>query len=219
MTTVTSADLVPELQHWFYQFVVNSIVNRYGVPAPADVDSNCVDYQTQDSFIELLFNENYDGTVYHYLYTADTSKSNWTYSVMTRLNLYPGAATYYRLAQNDSGQNVFNLQSSDLTMLDALLAYRTDGTSVSIVTIDATSTLSFDSTALVLYANYDSIPTELSKLIYLYLDLKLYGRYSNYNNLNTVSTSEPLETMYELLLIDEYFKFMSARDIDVSLQC
>jgi len=167
MTIVTSADLVPELQHWFYIFVVNSIVNRYGVPAPADVDSNCVNYLTQDSFIELLFNENYDGTVYHYLYTADTSKTNWTYGVMTRLNLYPGAATYYRLSQSDSGQNVFNLQSSDLTMLDALLAYRTDGTAVSIFTIDSTSSLTFDSTSLVLYANYNSLPTELSKLIYL----------------------------------------------------
>ena len=219
MTTVASADLVPELQHWFYEFVVNSSVNRYGVPAPADVDSDCVDYQTQDSFIELLFNENFDGTVYHYLYNSDTTKGNWTYSVAPRLNLYPAAATYYRISRSDSGQNIFNLQSADLTMLDALLAYRTDGTSVSIVSIDSTSTLSFDSTALVLYVNYDSLPTELSKLIFLYLDLKLYGRYTNYNNLNTVSTSEPLETMYELLIIDEYFDFMSARDIDVSLQC
>jgi len=219
MTIVASADLVPELQHWFYLFVINSAVNKYEVPAPADVDSDCVDYMTQDSFIELLFNENYDGTVYHYLYNADTGKTNWTYSVMTRLNLYPAAATYYRLSSSDSGQNVFNLQSADLTMLDALLSYRTDGTAVTIVNIDATSSLTFDSTSLILYAHYDSLPTELSKLIYLYLDLKLYGGYSNYNNLNTVSTSEPLETMYELLLIDEYFKFMSARNLDLSLQC
>jgi len=219
MTTVSSAELVPELQHWFYEFVVNSEVNRYGVPAPADVDSDCVQLQTPNSFIEMLFNENYDKTTYEYLYTRDTTKGNWTYSVSLRLNLYPGAAVYYRLSRDGSGQNVFNLQSADFTMLDALLAYRTDGTAVTIAEIDATSSLTFDSTALVLYVNYDSLPTELSKLIYLYLDLKLYDRYSNYNNLITVSTSEPLESMYELLVIDEYFKFMSARNIDVSLQC
>jgi len=217
MTIVASAALVPELQHWFYEFVVHSLVNKFEVPAPVDIPTM---WMPEKSFIEMLFNEDYSDNEYFYLYDSQESQGSWSSSVRTRLNLYPGAGTYYELSETaGEGNNIFLLQDADLILLDALLAYRTDGTAATIVDIDATSTLMFDSTSLILYANYDSLPTELSQLIYLYLDLKLRGRYTNYNNLNTVSTSEPLETMYELLLIDEYFKFMSAMNVDVSLQC
>ena len=217
MTIVASADLVPELQHWFYLFVVNSIVNKFEVPAPVDVDDI---WMPNKSFIEMLFNENYSDSEYFYLYEAQESQGSWPITVRVRLNIYPGAGTYYELSETaGEGNNIFMLQDADLTLLDALLAYRTDGTAVTIADIDSTAALMFDSTSLILYANFNSLPTELSKLIYLYLDLKLRSRYDNYNNLNTVSTSEPLETMYELLLIDEYFQFMSARNVDVSLQC
>jgi len=217
MTTVASADLVPELQHWFYLFVVNSVVNKFEVPAPVDVDDI---WMPNKSFIEMLFNENYSDSEYFYLYEDQESQGSWPTTVRVRLNIYPGAGTYYELSETaGEGNNIFMLQDADLTLLDALLAYRTDGTAVTIADIDSTAALMFNSTSLILYANFNSLPTELSKLIYLYLDLKLRSRYDNYNNLNTVSTSEPLETMYELLLIDEYFQFMSARNVDVSLQC
>ena len=217
MTIVASADLVPELQHWFYLFVVNSIVNKFEVPAPVDVDAI---WMPNKSFIEMLFNENYSDSEYFYLYEAQESQGSWPTTVRVRLNIYPGAGTYYELSETaGEGNNIFMLQDADLTLLDSLLAYRNDGTAVTIADIDSTAALMFDSTSLILYANFNSLPTELSKLIYLYLDLKLRSRYDNYNNLNTVSTSEPLETMYELLLIDEYFQFMSARNVDVSLQC
>lgn len=217
MTIVASADLVPELQHWFYLFVVNSVVNKFEVPAPVDIDAI---WMPNSSFIEMLFNENYSDDKYFYLYDIEESLGSWPELTRQRLCIYPGAATYYALSETaGEGDNIFMLQSADLILLDALLAYRTDGTAVTIADIDATASLIFDSTSLILYANFNSLPTELSKLIYLYLDLKLRSRYDNYNNLNTVSTSEPLETMYELLLIDEYFQSMSARNVDVSLQC
>ena len=216
MTTVASPTLVPELQAWFYDFVVNSEVNKYEVPAPVDIEDI---YLPQKSFVEMLFNENYSYSEYNYLYNDETRLDCWPALVRQRLCIYPGAAKYEVLADTgETGDNIFGLESADLTLLDALLGYRTDSTAVTIVEIDATSTLTFDSTALILYANYDSLPTPLSKLIYLYLDLKLYGRYENYNNLIVISTVKVLDTMYEVLLIDEYFAFICARSIDVTFK-
>ena len=168
MTTVASPTLVPELQAWFYNFVVNSEVNKFEVPAPVDVEDV---YLPQKSFIEMLFNENYPYTEYSYLYNEETRLQCWPTLVRQRLCIYPGSAKYMLLADpGQSGDNIFGLQSADLTLLDALLGYRTDGTAVTIV--DTTATIAFDSTALVLYANFDNLPTPLSKLIYLYLDLQ-----------------------------------------------
>jgi hypothetical protein len=214
MTIVASPTLVPELQAWFYDFVVNSDVNKYEVPAPVDVDDI---YLPQRSFIEMLFNEDYSYNQYNYLYNDETRLECWPALVRQRLCIYPGSAKYEVLADiGKPGDNIFGLESADLTLLDALLGYRTDGTAVTIV--DTTATIAFDATTFVLYANYDNLPTPLSKLIYLYLDLKLYGRYENYNNLIVVSTVKVLDTMYELLLIDEYFAYISARAIDVTFK-
>jgi len=216
MTIVASPTLVPELQAWFYNFVVNSVVNKFEVPAPVDIADI---YLPQKSFIEMLFNEAYAYTEYNYLYNSETRLECWPTLTRQRLCIYPGSARYMVLADTGKpGDNIFGIESADLTLLDALLGYRTDGTAVTIVEIDATAALAFDSTALVLYANYSSLPTPLSKLIYLYLDLKLYGRYENYNDLNVISTVKVLDTMYELLLIDEYFAFISARAIDVTFK-
>lgn len=214
MTIVASPTLVPELQAWFYDFVVNSEVNKFEVPAPVDIEDV---YLPQKSFIEMLFNENYSYTEYSYLYNDETRLECWPTLVRQRLCIYPGAAKYMVLADpGETGDNIFGLESADLTLLDALLGYRTDGTSVTIV--DTTATIAFDSTTLVLYAHYESLPTPLSKLIYLYLDLKLYGRYENYNDLNVISTVKVLDTMYELLLIDDYFAFISALNVDVTFK-
>ena len=214
-TAFTSYSLVPELQHWFHDFVVNSVVNRYKIPAPVDIDTV---YLPQKSFVEMLFNENYSYDEYRYLYTEETRTQCWPTLVRMRLCIYAGASKYMLLSETPGqGDNIFGLESADLTLLDALLAYRTDGTGVTIV--DSTATIAFDSTSLVLTASFNNLPTPLSKLIYLYLELKLYGRYQNYNNLNVISTDKVLDCMFELVLIDEYFKFMTAMDVNLALQC
>lgn len=214
MAIIASPTLIPELQAWFYHFVLQSEINKFEVPAPVDIDDV---YLPKKSFIEMLFNDKYSYREYSYLYNEETRPQCWPTLVRQRLCIYAGSAKYMLLADpGETGDNIFGLESSDLTLLDALLGYRTDGTSVTI--IDTTATITFDSTSFVLYANFNNLPTPLSKLIYLYLDLKLYGRYENYNNLNVISTTKVLDTMYELFLIDEYFKFISAMDIDVTFQ-
>lgn len=202
---VVSAKVVPELQHWFYEFVINSTVNKYEVPAAVDIDSI---WMSIGSFVEMLFNVNYSENFYEYRYKGGLSNAGWPSLVRSRIMVYGLAADYLQL--DPTGDNVFLLEQDDFTLLDALLAYRQDSTGVTI--IDSTSVTVFDSTSGVLVVNYDGLTTNLSKLIYLYLKLKIYGDYSRYNNLNVVSgTTLVLENMFELVLIDEYFNTVSNR--------
>lgn len=202
---VSTAKVVPELQHWFYNFVINSEVNKNAVPAPVDIPDM---WMPKGSFIEMLFNENYKENFYEYRYSGGTSNAGWPSFVRTRIMIYGAAADYLQL--DPAGGNCFLLQQDDFTMLDALLAYRQDSTAVTIV--DSTSVNVFDATSNVLTACYDCLTTNLSKLIYLYLQLKIYGDYSRYNNLTIVSgTTLVLENMFELFLIDAYFDTVSDR--------
>jgi hypothetical protein len=211
--TLASTTLVPELQTWFYNFVINSEINKYEVPAPVPIDSI---FLPQNSFIEMLFNENYSGTTYKYLYKEESRLQCWPTLTRQRLMIYPRSAKYLTLS--DTGQNVFDLQADDLTLLNTLLSYRQDSTGV--VIVDSTATYFVDSTSVsTLYATYSNLKTELSKLIYLYLDLKINNNYANYDNLTPVSTTGLLETLYELVLIDEFFKFMTAQNVIPSQKC
>lgn len=237
-TEVISVKLVPELQHWFRHFVDRSIVNKNEVPASVDVDAK---WMPPKSFVEMLFNESYPYDSYEYLYTETPQNvdngsatnvvccgdpaagdpaagvglpnAGWPPLVRTRLMIYGAAARYLYLGA--TGDNVFLLQQDDFTLLDALLAYRQDSTSVTI--IDSTALTVFDSTSGVLVACYDCMATSLSKLIYLYLKLKIYGDISRYNNLIIVSRTGTnpsyivLENMFELFLIDAYFDTVSNR--------
>ena len=122
----------------------------------------------------------------------------------------------------------FALQSDDFTLLDALLEYRkltcdttadlvcgVDSTdSFALIVMDSTN-VSFvcDTTAniCILQASLGSLSTTLSKLIYLYLDLKVNGDFDKYDNEVLVSNSQLVESCYESYLIDQYYKCMSSR--------
>lgn len=205
---VISARVVPELQHWFYEFTINSSVNKYGVPTPVDISTT---WLPKKSFIEMLFNESYPYNSYEYRYSS--TSSSWPSTVRTRIMIYGASAVYYAL--DSGGDNVFSLQQDDFTLLNALLSYRQDSTAVTI--IDSTSTTIFDSTSGVLTVNYTNLATPLSKLICLYLKLKIYGDITGYNNRSIISRDDTnpshivLENMFELFLLDEYFKTVSNR--------
>lgn len=201
---LASTTLVPELQYWFNSFVINSNVNKNQVPLPTTLATT---YLPQKSFIELLFNDSYSDTSYYYHYEEDTSKYSWPYVVKTRMGVYPASAKYYTLSDSTTDVNLFNLQEHDTVLLNSLLAYRLDSTAVSIIT-DTTAVQFIDN---VLYTNYDNLSTNLSKLIFLYLDLKINSNYTNYNNENLVSEGSLLESMYEAYVQDEMFKLVSNR--------
>lgn len=209
--TLSSTILVPELQTWFYRFVLTSNLNKSETPVPTPIDAV---YLPQKSFIELLFNENYSHREYKYKYLSDTNKYGWPYVVRNRLMVYPASARYYTL--NDHGTNFFNLQHDDFVLLDALLAYRNDTTGVLHVTIEPTSLLHplayFDSTSEILYATFSELSTNLSKLIFLYLDLKIYNNYSNYDT-TTLIAETLLESLYEAYVLELMFDFMTDNEL------
>lgn len=209
--TLASTILVGELQAWVHSFILNSTINKNAVPLPVDIEDV---YLSPNSFIALLFNDEYDTVVYptyKYLYKEE-SISCWPNRAKNRIMIYPTSAKYL-VIDDDEGSNVFTLESDDLSLLDALLAFRGDSTGVTIVDSDTTS---FDSTASILYTNYDNLSTVLSKLIFLYLDLKLNNNYSNYNNTTLVSNGTILETLYEMYVMDQYFDYMTLRESDIT---
>ena len=201
--TLASTKLIPELQYWFHDFVTSSSVNKYQVLFPATVNSFSL---PQNSFIELLFNESYSKTSYNYLFT-EVVKTLWPNIVTQRLSVYPISGKYYSC--DETGENLFLLESEDRTLLDALLQYRIDSTSVTI--IDSTS-VSFVSN--ILYGNYSLLSTTLSKLIFIYLELKINSNISNYNSQVLLSNSTNiLENVYETFVLDKIFDFLSSRGI------
>lgn len=214
-TVLTSFSLIPELQHWFNNFVINSKINKQRVPPPVDIPEL---YLGSNSFIELLFNDNYSELSYEYRYKSESNAFSIPRVVFNRMQVYPGSSQYLRLDPN--GDDIFNLQLDDFALLDALIAYRIDSTALSI--IDSTSVdFICDATAnvCVLFASLDSLDTELSKMIYLYLILKLYGRFEEYNNESLISSGGLLESCYEAYLVDQYFCFMTEREPDLIYDC
>jgi hypothetical protein len=204
--TLASTKLVPELQYYFENFIRFSIVNKNQIPAPVTINST---YIPQQSFIELLFNDDYSYTSYKYLYTESATRSTIPLEYLDRIMLYSSSGKYMELG--DTGENLFLLQPDDFTMLDALLSYRVDSTALTM--IDTTGVNNFDTTSVILYSDFSSLSTSLSKLIYLYLDLKIRENTDNYNNTDLISSGNLLSSCYEAYVLDEFFKIISARGI------
>lgn len=212
--------LVPELQHWYREFIIKSTINRDRIPPPSDI--NPINFPIQ-SFINLLLNDEYPADFYEYKYSLVTDYFCVPRQASTRLQIYPGLWQYVNI--DTSGENIFELTNDDLIMLDALLAYRMDSTSLTIIDSTSTSIIT-DSTAgfSVLYTSYNSLGTCLSKLIYLYLQLQIYGNYELYNNTTLVSSCDMypkslLCSMFESYVIDSYFKYIMTRSPNLIYKC
>jgi len=219
MTTVlTSYSLVPELQHWFSIFVINSQVNKYLVPPPVNIPES---YMPTNSFIEMLFNNNYSKSSYEYRYIDETNSFCIPRIAYDRIKIYPAASKYVVI--EPTGDNIFNLQQDDFDLLDALLAYRNGATdATSLIIIDSTSVdFIADATAgiYILYASLPALQTRLSQLIYLYLILEVQDRYEEYNNETLITDGGMLNSCYESYLIDQYFLFMTARHPNLIYDC
>lgn len=218
--TVANTQLVPEFQTWFYKFVTTSIVNRYEIPAPVPVPEN---FLTPGSVVQLLCDENYPYDYYNYLYEGETRKQCWPTLTRQRMMIYPGS-TY--MVPGEEGTNIFNLKEHDFVMLDALLQYRMDSTSVQLIdttaSIDSTAVdLFVDATAgiVIVNATFDSLNTSLSKLIYLYLDLKLYGNMDIYCSTDLLTDGSLLASCFEAKLIDEYFLRLTDLNVSFDIEC
>jgi len=196
--SLSSTILVPELQYYFGSFVKSSRLNKYQMKIPATFSDSIV---TPASFIQLLFDDDWPSiyTSYKYCYRRITDKSSWPSTLRDRICLYSQSAQYYELDDTNcldsTSTNIFLLQSDDITMLDKLLEYRLDGTSVTIADIDSTA-----------------LTTNLSLMIYLYLDLQLNNKYQPYNDTTLIADStKMLEVSYEAYLIEKMFLYISVK--------
>ncbi len=209
VAVLAQTTLVPELQHWMNRFILKQKINKFREPPPSDID---VLYLTRTSFIEMLFNDDYALDSYEWKWKIETHFECIPRAAVRRLQVYPTSYKYLVMDETE-GDNVFNLQTDDFTMLDALLAYRTDETSVTI--IDSTATTVFDSTSNILIGGLSSLTTELSQLIWLYLDLEIRGNSDAYNSDTPISTGGFIETCYEQYVVNKFFIFLSNREPDL----
>jgi hypothetical protein len=189
--------VIPDLLYYTEQYIINSTANKYKIPFPASFPNTYL--LTNNSFIRLLFDENWPSTLttYRYLYREETDRINIPETILRRMMIYPDETKYY-VCDSDSTSicsvNVFNLQQDDLTLLDLLLKYKTDTTSIIDISI-------IDPSGLV---------THLSELIYVYLNFKINNDYADFDNLNVISSNtEVLENFYESFLVDILFTSIS----------
>jgi hypothetical protein len=204
--TLSATRLVPEIQHWLQLLIINSAVNKDGIPAPVAIDDT---YMPQASFIEMLFNDTYSYNEYKYLYVLKQNKYCMPFSVFNRLQIYD----FWRYCYVDTtGENIFSLVSDDITMLNALLQFRIDSTSLTVVDSTTATTLTHDTTASlwILSSSPSILSTPLSKLIYIYLDFAVNGRTTYYNN-TTVLGNSVLSCSYEIYVLEKIFAAVTAR--------
>ena len=194
---ISSTKLVPELQHYMCELVNRAALNKDLIYSPVDIELILLD--ENKSFVRLLFDDHWPAyyTSYRYYYQL-LDRTAYPYVVSSRLMIYPQSGQYY-VANSDTPtpdySNVFNLQSDDLMMLDVLLQYRLDSSSVTLISID-----------------YNTLTTSLSKLIYIYLDVKIYSDYSLYDNTTLISAStDLLSNCFEFFLIETIFELVSAK--------
>jgi len=216
--SLDSTIVVPELQLWSNRFVLSSIVNKYEVPYPVYDLTHCY---PEGSFISMLFDDNYPHDFYEYLYAQKEDRLSWPWVVRQRLLVYPRSGKY-EIINNQTGTNLFLLQQDDFTMLNTLLAFRMDSTSLTVIDDSSASvSLIYDATSdiTILTASLATLNTELSKLIFIYLDLCVNGNTSNYDGITPISTDHALQTIYELYVLDKYYEIVSARNTDVAPYC
>lgn len=196
---ISSTTLVPEFQHYTNKLIINTVLNKNVIPFSSPIDEQYLN--DNKSFIRLLFDNDWPDTLtsYRYLYRQE-SLTLCPQAIKVRLMLYPQSAKYYVCDSDDPSRcniNIFNLHLDDLIMLDKLLEYRLDSTSVTLITID-----------------YSSLSTSISKLIYIYLDLKINNTYAPYDNDTIISDpTNPLQNFYELYVIEEIYNTVSDKGI------
>jgi len=188
--------VVPELQYYFGMFVKKTTLNKDEIPFP--VQLNRTDLYEDRSFLRLLFDNEWPANYTHYYicYHERACKENWPAIVQTRANIYARTASYWVACDCTASFaiNIFNLGTEETAMLDQLLLYRLNPCAYS---------LSID---------YSTLTTNLGKLIWMYLNLKVNEDYSRIDTTTPIASSNStLENMFECYIIENVFNFVQER--------
>jgi len=206
---LSSTLLIGEFQHYYNNFLKSSKLNKNTIPLPIDIPELYFLYK--NSFIRLLFSEdwNINDTSYRLFWLENPSKISWPSMIKTRLGVYPQSGKYYELTTDPSdGENFFSLDNDDIILLDSLLSFRLGNT----ISIYNDINTSFDSNTNILNASFNYLQTNLSKMILIYLKLKVYEDYSDYDSENIISDqNNTLELAYESYIIEQIFNYVSAK--------
>lgn len=183
-----SHQYIPELDYFFQNYWISrGEINTEKVKRP-EIET---EYSFEDAcFLELLFSQTFNYQYYNYRF-ATISVSSFSKPIRDRLQSNYNSLTCYISSDSTSDMNIFSLASDDITMLDKLLEYRT------------TSTTNISNIV------YDNLTTNLSKLIYIYVDLVVNGAYSRLNDASILSDNDNLlDSLFEIYVINEAHKIM-----------
>lgn len=184
---------IPELQYWIQKIFLKYSLNENAPPRHMIINQeDC----SPNTFIELLLNDDWpsDSTNYNYNYELITNKGNWPVYILRKLSIYSKNTYYCTISDTTNSGNLFELEADDFTMLDVLLKYRLN---------IQDSTQDFEG---IMFTN---LTTNISKLIFLYLDFKINNNLSYYDNIITNTDSNALEKIFELYLIMSIFEYYS----------
>jgi hypothetical protein len=189
--------VIPDLLYYVEKYVKSSTANKYSIPFPATFDIESL--VENKSFIRLLFDETWDSTSvtsYRFLYRQEDCLNTAAETTKRRMAVRYEQAYFFICDSDDPtvcNVNVFDIQQDDIDMLDLLLQYRIDSSSVSLISIV-----------------YDDLSTNLSKLIYHYLNFKINNEYALFDTTTPIASSDSvLENFYESFIVDIIFVSIS----------
>jgi len=180
---------IPELDYYFKNYWTDRgeiTIDNINIPEVEETEGTL----PTGSFLELLFSQTFDSTAYTYRF-EEVEITIFSKHIRERLSTRYTSSDYFISSDSTSDINLFRLRHDDLVLLDKLLAYRRTG-NTSLIGI-----------------TYNNLSTNLSKLIYIYIDLVLNSSYTRLNSDIVISSeSSALENLFELYVVNESHKTM-----------
>lgn len=150
------------------------------------------------NIFNMLFDNNYSYPDYSYMFQK-ISVTNLPQNIVSRVMVKGSMVTCYRVCVNELGdelKNVLNITGTDVVLLDHLLSYRYTGT------------------ADISGIEFEELDTELSELIYIYLDVYVNKNFKRIPDLNGVEeTNKTLTELYRFYVINECHKLLKISDV------
>ena len=140
------------------------------------------DIEDESSIFCLLFNPAFSSLSYLYTFEKQTLLS-CPRKIVERLITYGRFSEIYMSSEN--GDNLLDLQDADILMLDSLLTYRLLGE----CDIDE--------------INYESLDTNISKLLFVYIDMLYNNNFDSTDYLESIQPTNVIEKMLKLFVINE----------------
>lgn len=188
-----------QLMYAFSKFLEREVLQIYDINRVDGINPDEID---RTNFIEVLFceaitdstaAEPYEYSSFRYKFRIIDDPYLFDSFTRRRSRVYNSTTRYYKCDNDENSViNIFRLKSDDLLLIRKLLEYKQTG--------------STDISGIV----FNNLTTNLSKLIYLYLDLKINNDYSLYdNNILISDATSILENAFEAYLIQEMFRQIS----------